>query len=74
MLVTSLAGLDKIEFLQNHENQEIYLKAYEIINRYFGTDEPEDTAVPPPSLDPTNQQYQFDADGKNPPPAGGFEF
>ena len=32
-------GLDKIEFLQSHENIEIYQKAFDIIERYFGTEE-----------------------------------
>lgn len=31
-----LSGLDKIELLQNHENEEIYKLAYEIVDTYFG--------------------------------------
>ena len=31
--------LDRIEYLQNHENEDIYRKAYEIIETYFRDDE-----------------------------------
>ena len=34
MFVSS--GLDKIEMLQNHENEDIYKLAYEIVDAYFG--------------------------------------
>lgn len=56
-------GLDKIEYLQSHDNQEVYQKAFEIIDKYFGPDE-EDAAIGP-SVD--NNQFVF---GSN-PPAGG---
>lgn len=46
-------GLDKIEFLQSHENVEIYQKAFEIIERYFGTED-EESAIAP-SVDENNQ-------------------
>jgi hypothetical protein len=45
--------LDKIEFLQSHENVEIYQKAFEIIERYFGTEE-EESAIAP-TVDENNQ-------------------
>ena len=32
----SCAGLDKMEVLQNHENEDIYKLVYEIIDSYFG--------------------------------------
>ncbi len=39
VIIEEVFGLDKIEFLQSHENMEIYQKAFDIIERYFGTDE-----------------------------------
>ena len=39
-------GLDKIEFLQSHENLEIYQKAFDIIERFFGSEE-EDSKIAP---------------------------
>lgn len=65
-----ISGLDKIEFLQSHENIDIYQKAFEIIQNYFGTDE-EDVRVAP-AVDSDQQQYHFSADQSV--PMGGFHF
>ena len=57
-LIEECQGLDKIEDLQNHENQEIYKIAFEIIDKYFGADsENEDEVVAPSQSD---GQYVFD--------------
>jgi len=66
----SLTGLDKIEFLQNHDNQDIYKKAFDIIERYFGTEEEDKDLAP--QVDANAQQFQFNA-GEN-APVGGFQF
>lgn len=49
---------------------EIYLKAFEIIEHFFGSEE-EDSRVAP-AVDQEQQQYQFNADQSV--PMGGFQF
>ncbi|CAI5797045.1 importin subunit alpha-5 [Podarcis lilfordi] len=56
-LIEEAYGLDKIEFLQSHENQEIYQKAFDLIEHYFGTEE-EDSSIAP-QVDLGQQQYIF---------------
>lgn len=46
VLLEECYGLDKIEFLQSHENIEIYDKAFGIIERYFGSDEDDPRIAP----------------------------
>ena len=50
-------GLDKIEFLQSHENLDIYQKAFDIIERYFGSEEEDNQLAP--SMDAQGQQFEF---------------
>uniref|UniRef100_A0A1D5Q927 Importin subunit alpha n=3 Tax=Catarrhini TaxID=9526 RepID=A0A1D5Q927_MACMU len=56
-LIEEAYGLDKIEFLQSHENQEIYQKAFDLIEHYFGTED-EDSSIAP-QVDLNQQQYIF---------------
>lgn len=65
-----LTGLDKIEFLQSHENSEIYQRAFDIIEKYFGTEE-EDKDIAP-QVDKTSQQFQFNNTQNL--PMDGFQF
>lgn len=57
VLVEECSGLDKIEYLQSHENPEIYQRAYNLIEKYFGNEDT-DTNIDP-VVDANNQQYQF---------------
>mmetsp|Transcript_16550 Transcript_16550/g.22970 ORF Transcript_16550/g.22970 Transcript_16550/m.22970 type:complete len:519 (-) Transcript_16550:531-2087(-) len=59
-------GLDKIEALQSHQNNDIYEKAVKILETYFAAEE-DDT----PAVDTTQHAYQF---GNAQVPQGGFKF
>lgn len=68
VLIEECYGLDKIEFLQAHENMDIYQKAYDIIDHYFGTED-EDARVAPSQQ---AEQFQFSTDQSV--PMDGFHF
>lgn len=53
----TVSGLDKIEFLQSHQNLDIYQKSFDIIERFFGSEE-EDARIAP-SVDSQGQEFQF---------------
>uniref|UniRef100_A0A8C6TB28 Importin subunit alpha n=1 Tax=Neogobius melanostomus TaxID=47308 RepID=A0A8C6TB28_9GOBI len=56
-LIEEAYGLDKIEFLQSHENQEIYQKAFDLIERYFGAEEEDSNLAP--QVDQNQAQFLF---------------
>lgn len=62
-------GLDKIEFLQSHANMEIYQKAFDIIEHYFGSEE-EDARIAP-AVNPQQNQFEFKLDSWQ---DGGLDF
>lgn len=67
-LIEEVDGLDKIEQLQTHQNNDIYEKAVKILEVYFGGEEEDATLVP--QMDANQQTYQFGANI----PQGGFKF
>lgn len=71
LLVEENQGLDKLEKLQNHENEEIYKKAYSIIDTYFSevNDEVEQALGPKE----TDGNFEFNTKTTD-TPKGGFSF
>ena len=66
-------GLDKIENLQSHDNNEIYEKAVKILERYWAEEEDEEQILTDGGNEDPQQGFSF---GNNQPaaPPGGFKF
>ncbi|XP_037781516.1 importin subunit alpha-1-like [Penaeus monodon] len=67
-MIEECGGLDKIEELQNHENEDVYKKALGIIENYFNEEVADDVV----SSTSNGQAYDFSS-GSN-LPDGGFSF
>lgn len=63
-------GMEKIHDLQVHENMDIYKKAYQIIDKYFG--EEEEDAELAPQVDAATGAFTFPTTVNV--PQGGFSF
>ena len=61
-LVDEAEGLEKIETLQHHPNNDIYEKAVKIMEAYFGLEDEEDQNLAP-ELDSTGTAYSFGGGG-----------
>ncbi|KAF3436511.1 hypothetical protein FNV43_RR23603 [Rhamnella rubrinervis] len=70
-LVDDAEGLEKIENLQSHDNNEIYEKAVKILETYWL--EEDDEPVAPPA-DTSNSGFHFGAKEQLSIPSGGFNF
>jgi importin subunit alpha-6/7 len=77
--ISEADGLNKIEDLQQHSNNDIYEKSIKILETYFGVEDEEEM----PSIVPTEMgnQFHFGMDQQPPPsqqqqqqPGGGFDF
>ena len=69
-------GLDKIESLQSHDNNEIYEKAVKMLERYWAEEDEEQEQEQnlQPNGDVNNQHgFAFGSNQPNVPP-GGFKF
>lgn len=65
--VDEAEGIEKIEHLQTHENEEIYKKAVKILETYFGVEE-EEEGIP----ETTENSFSFGSNVHI--PDGGFRF
>jgi len=66
--VDEAEGLDKLEQLQNHQNEDVYKKAVHILETYFGLDDEEDDALAPET---TSEGFVFHQQGSG---LGGYQF
>ena len=70
LMVEQEGGVDKIEQLQQHENEDVYHAALSIIDKYFSVEEEDVAELAPESTD--DGQFQFA--GATAAPQGGFNF
>ena len=62
------AGIEKIEYLQHHSNEDIYNKAYGLIDQYFHEDE----SLEVDTVAPRTESNQFAFSENMSLPQGGF--
>ena len=70
LFIEEAGGMEKIHFCQNNANEEIYMKAYNIIERYFNDDE--DAGADIEELAPQQGEGGFALGTQQ--PQGGFNF
>ncbi|KAJ7973252.1 Importin subunit alpha [Quillaja saponaria] len=71
-IIDDCEGLEKIENLQTHDNNEIYEKAVKILERYWTEDEEDDQNLPDGGIE--NQQGGTFGSSQPNIPSGGFKF
>lgn len=79
--IMECGGMERIEQLQMHDNNNIYNKALKLLERYFGVEDEEDNGIAPVEAEGA-QQFAFgqpaqaaaDATFGAQPAQGGFNF
>jgi importin subunit alpha-1 len=69
VFISEAEGLNKIEDLQQHANNDIYEKCIKILETYFGVEEEEEMAALAPQME--GDQFGFGMDQQQP---GTFDF
>ena len=69
-LVEEADGMDKLETLQSHANDEIYQRAVKILESYFGLEDEEVQGIQPQVAE-DGSAFQFGGQGAG-APEGGF--
>ncbi|XP_067621295.1 importin subunit alpha [Eurosta solidaginis] len=70
LMVEEMGGLDKLEKLQEHENEEIYKKAFALVDTYFSNGDEAEAELAPQEV---NGALEFNA-GQSKTPEGGYSF
>jgi len=71
LYVEEAGGMHTIHNLQQHDNLEIYKKAFNIMDKYFPDEEEVDASIGPAAVDASGQfAFHSDIDA----PQGGFSF
>jgi len=69
-MVEEAEGIDRLEELQQHENNDIYQKSMKILEAYFSAEEDHENIAP--NISANHQSFSFSA--LAPVPNGGFVF
>jgi importin subunit alpha-1 len=71
--VSEAEGLNKIEDLQQHSNNEIYERCIKLLETYFGVEDDDEMAAIAPTI-MEGGQFGFGMDQQPQAPSGGFDF
>jgi len=73
VFVSEAEGLNKIEDLQQHSNNEIYERCIKMLENYFGVEDEEEMAAIAPQMEGDQFGFGMNQQQQQPPP-GGFDF
>ena len=73
-IVDQCKGIDALESLQAHENEEIYQKASSILSRFFDAEENPNAQIGQTQADASGTQFQFGGNAFGGQQQGGFNF